>query len=120
QGFFDDTDLDERDDDGATTHAIGLCGGVAGGAVRFYPLDEPGLWKGDRLAVLPAFRRYGLGKPLVRFAVRRAGELGGRVMVATVQVRNVSFFEHLGWRRTGAPAEYLGHPHQGMAIDLSP
>lgn len=119
QGFFDGTDRDQRDDDDATIHVIALCGGVAGGAVRLYPLDEHGLWKGDRLAVLPAFR-YGLGKPLVRFAVRSAAERGGRIMVATVQERNVGFFEHLGWRRTGGPADYLGHAHQGMAIDLAP
>ena len=38
-----------------------------GGAVRLYPL-EPGIWQGDRLAVLPPFRAWNLGGPLVRFA----------------------------------------------------
>jgi putative N-acetyltransferase (TIGR04045 family) len=93
---------------------------VAGGAVRLYPLDDVGEWKGDRLAVLPEFRKHGLGAPLVRFAVRTAGELGGRRMIAHIQPPNVRFFERLGWERVGEPMVYVGHPHQLMAIGLSP
>jgi len=104
QGLFAVTDADAHDDDAGT--------------VRLYPLDEPGLWKGDRLAVLPAFRKHGLGAPLVRFAVRTAGERGGQEMLAQVQVANVAFFEHLGWRRLGDPADYCGRPHQQMRIAL--
>ncbi len=39
-------------------------------------------------------------------------------MVAHIQLSNVRFFEHLGWYRIGEPIEYVGHPHQMMAIDL--
>ena len=39
-------------------------------------------------------------------------------MVARIQLPNVRFFEHLGWRRVGAPVDYVGHPHQQMLIDL--
>ncbi len=120
QRFFDGTDRDEHDADPATVHILGLYGPVAGGAVRIYPLGEPGLWKGDRLAVLPAFRRRGLGAPLVRFAVRTAAARGGERMIAHIQPPNVRFFEHLGWERVGEPAEYVGRPHQLMAIDLRP
>src|SRR5712691_2283632 len=76
QGFFEGTDRDEHDEDPATLHVLGLCGRVAGGTVRLYPLQEPGLWKGDRLAVLQPFRKHGIGAPLVRFAVRTAAECG--------------------------------------------
>lgn len=120
QGFFESTDRDAHDDAPSTIHALGLCGQVAGGAVRLYELEEKGIWKGDRLAVLPPFRRRGLGGPLVRFAVASAGNLGGRLMLAHVQMPNVVFFEHLGWRREGGPVEYVGRVHQLMAIDLSP
>lgn len=118
QGMFEVTDRDARDDDPRTVHVLGLCGSEVAGAVRLYPLDEPGRWKGDRLAVLPAFRRHGVGAPLVRFAVRTAGELGGREMVAQIQPDNVAFFERLGWRRLGEPADYCGRPHQQMLIGL--
>jgi putative N-acetyltransferase (TIGR04045 family) len=120
QHFFDKTDRDPHDDDPATVHVLGLSGQVAGGAVRLYPLEEPGLWKGDRLAVLPAFRKRGLGAPLVQFAVACAGDLGGRVMVAHVQLPNVAFFLRLGWWEYGYPVEYVGRMHQVMAIDLAP
>ena len=118
QGLFEADDRDERDDDPATLHAIGLTGPDIAGAVRLYPLAGDGLWKGDRLAVLPAERALQLGAMLVRFAVRTAGERGGRLMVAQVQVPNVRFFERLGWRRDGDPAPMLGVDHQPMAIEL--
>jgi len=119
QGLFEVTDRDAHDDDPATLHVLALCGPEAAGTVRLYPLDEAGLWKGDRLAVLPRFRRHGVGAPLVRFAVRTAGELGGREMVAQIQLANVAFFERLGWRRLGQAADYCGQPHQRMVIPLS-
>jgi putative N-acetyltransferase (TIGR04045 family) len=119
QALFDLDDRDERDDDPATLHVVGLAGEDVVGAVRLYPLDRDGLWKGDRLAVLPAERALRLGAMLVRFAVRTAGELGGRRMVAQIQVPNVRFFERLGWRRDGDPAPMLGVEHQPMTIELS-
>jgi putative N-acetyltransferase (TIGR04045 family) len=119
QRLFEWSDRDAHDEDPRTLHVIGLWGRVAAGTVRLYPLEEPGVWKGDRLAVLGPFRQHGLGAPLVRFAVRTAGELGGREMVAQIQLPNVAFFERLGWRRRGEPADYCGRPHQQMAIPLS-
>jgi putative N-acetyltransferase (TIGR04045 family) len=118
QGIFRGSDRDERDDDPATIKALGVGGGIAGGAVRLYPLAEPGLWRGDRLAVLPAFRPHGLGAPLVRFAVRTATEQGGRLMVAFIQPQNVGYFRKLGWRPAGDPEDHVGLPHQRMVIDL--
>jgi putative N-acetyltransferase (TIGR04045 family) len=118
QGLFEYDDRDARDEHPATLHAVGLAGEDVVGSVRFYPLDDDGLWKGDRLAVLPAERALQLGAMLVRFAVRTAGERGGRRMVAQVQIPNVPFFERLGWRRDGRPGPMFGVEHQPMAIDL--
>ena len=120
QALFEESDRDEHDDDAATLHVLGLCGPVVGGVVRLYPLDEAGLWKGDRLAVLPLFRKLALGAALVRFAVRTAGERDGDVMIAYVQTQNVRFFELLGWHCVGEPFEYVGQPHQKMAISCEP
>jgi len=120
QSLFEHDDRDRRDGAPDTLHAVGLAGDEVVGAVRLYPLDEHGLWKGDRLAVLPSERALQLGAMLVRFAVRTAGERGGRLMVAQVQVPNVRFFERLGWHRDGDPAPMLGVEHQPMAIELGP
>lgn len=119
QKFFEVSERDEHDDDPSTIHVLGLYGSVAGGAVRLYPLEEPGYWKGDRLAVLPDFRKL-MGARLVRFAVQTAGERGGDIMIAHVQPQNVVFFRYLGWHPEGDLMEFHGHPHQMMAIPLQP
>jgi putative N-acetyltransferase (TIGR04045 family) len=119
QCVFAGSDRDGHDDDARTIHVVGFVGSTVGGTVRLFPLDPAGrLWQGDRLAVLPECRTSGLGGPLVRHAVRTAGELGGDRMVAHIQMPNVVFFEHLGWARDGAVEVYAGLPHQPMTIDL--
>lgn len=119
QGLFEDDDRDERDDEDSTLHAVGLVDGEPCGAVRLYPLGADGReWKGDRLAVVPEVRTHHLGAALVRFAVTTAGRLGGARMTAHVQLPNVRFFEHLGWRREGTPAPFHGVDHQLMSIAL--
>ena len=118
QHIFTGSDRDHHDGDPSTIHVVGLVEGVIGGAVRLYPLDADGRWQGDRLAVLPEYRARALGAPLVRHAVQTAGQLGGRVMIAHIQLPNVRFFETLGWHKDGGVETYAGLPHQPMAIDL--
>jgi putative N-acetyltransferase (TIGR04045 family) len=122
QGIFADDDRDRWDDDPATVHVIGYVDGVAAGTVRLYPLrrqpDGRVLWQGDRLAVRPEYRRGHVGGPLVRYAVRTAGQLGGDRMIAHVQLANVVFFRYLGWAVAGEPELYQGVPHQQMTIGL--
>jgi putative N-acetyltransferase (TIGR04045 family) len=121
QGIFDD-DRDKHDGDPATVHVVGYLDSTAAGTVRLYPLrrqsDGGVLWQGDRLAVLPEYRRHRLGGPLVRHAVRTAGLLGGTRMIAHVQLPNVAFFRYLGWVQIGEPELYEGLPHQHMSITL--
>jgi putative N-acetyltransferase (TIGR04045 family) len=120
QGMFGADDRDPRDDASDTLHAVGAEGTVVGGTVRLYPLSGDGrLWQGDRLAVLPVFRRTSLGGALVRFAVRTAGERGGTRMLAMIQLANVPFFLGLGWALDGEAADFHGRAHQPMAIALS-
>jgi putative N-acetyltransferase (TIGR04045 family) len=119
QGLFGGgDDHDARDDDPATLHVLGIEDGVVGGTVRLYPLDDAGLWQGDRLAVVPELRHTRLGAALVRFAVRSAGDLGGSRRVAMIQLPNVPFFELLGWRADGSVVAFHGRDHQPMAIGL--
>ena len=117
QRLFALDDRDEHDAQPTTLHAIGLVEGEPCGAVRLYPL-ETAQWKGDRLAVRSELRTKHLGAALVRFAVATAGQLGGIRMIAHVQLPNVRFFEHLGWRSEGEPAPFHGVEHQLMSIQL--
>lgn len=119
QAVFAGSDRDIHDDDEATIRLVGYRHDTAAGAVRLFELEHAtGLWQGDRLAVLPRFRTSGLGAPLVRCAVAIAGALGGKQMVAHVQVANVAFFTRLGWTRVGGLEMYVGLPHQRMLITL--
>jgi putative N-acetyltransferase (TIGR04045 family) len=118
QGLFEGDDRDSHDARADTLHAVGVVEGAVCGAVRLYPLDREGLWKGDRLAVLPDARARHLGAALVRFAVATAGARGGHTMVAQIQLPNVRFFEHLGWSADGPAGAYHGVMHQPMAIAL--
>lgn len=120
QAIFAGSDRDERDDNPETIAVVGLVGGTAYGAVRLYPVDAAGLWKGDRLAVLPEQRRGLLGATLVRFAVHTAGRRGGTRMIASVQAPNLHFFEWLGWRVDGPAGEFHGVTHVPVTIGLGP
>ena len=71
QGIFAGDDRDVWDDQ--AVKVVAALGPLVVGAVRLYPLDEAGLWKGDRLAVLRDARRLRAGGPLVRFAVDDGG-----------------------------------------------
>lgn len=116
QRLFDGTDRDLWDS--SALHAVAVRGGEVVGAVRLYGLDEAGLWKGDRLAVLPGERSLRAASGLVRFAVATAAALGGSLMIAQVQVPNVPFFVRLGWEPMGRPFEYRGAQHRSMSIAL--
>jgi len=119
QKVFSGSDRDAHDEGRAVIHLLGRCGDTPAGAVRLFPVDETGrVWQGDRLCVLPPFRTRGLGAPLVRCAVATAGALGGATMIAHVQLPNVKFFRHLGWRPEGDTEIYAGREHQPMVIEL--
>lgn len=119
QAIFVGSDLDQHDARDDVVRVVAMRGDRPVGAVRLYPIDPARqLWKGDRLAVLPACRTHGVGAPLVRFAVAHARAHGGQRMIAQIQVGNVLFFERLGWSVCGTAADYLGHTHQPMEIAL--
>jgi putative N-acetyltransferase (TIGR04045 family) len=117
QALFSADDADEHDGAPDTVHVLGFVEGAPAGTVRLYPLSGS-LWHGDRLAVLPPYRRTRLGAQLVRLAVSLARERGGARMRARVQALNVPFFEYLGWAPTAPPADHLGVPHRWMATPL--
>ena len=117
QGIFAGDDLDAWDE--GAVKVIASIGPLVVGAVRLYPLDEAGLWKGDRLAVMRDARALRAGGPLVRFAVETAGRMGGSRMIALIQSRNVAFFRHLGWTTLGTETSFRGASHQEMTIALA-
>lgn len=121
QAIFPGDDFDEHDPEATTIKVLAYWDDAPAGTVRLFPTSaDATLWQGDRLAVLPPFRRHRVGGPLVDFAVRTAAQRGGQRMTAHIQVPNIRFFESLGWFRSGPIEIYAGLPHQPMAIDVRP
>ncbi len=117
QGLFEDTDRDN--DDARSMHLVAEEKGVIVGTVRIFPVEgESHHWVGGRLAVVRSKRANGAGEILVREAVKRVRDLGGRRFTAMIQERNVSFFERLGWRVVKDTKIYRGKPHRLMEADL--
>ncbi len=98
QGLFTGTDRDARDED--ALHAIARVDDAIVGAVRLYPLGG-GLWKGDRLAVLPEVRVHRLGGLLVQFAVRTAGSAAARAWSRRCRCPTSPSSSASGWARDG-------------------
>jgi iron complex transport system substrate-binding protein len=80
--------------------ALASVDGEIGGCVFYSPKD--GHVYIGRLAVLPAFRRFGVGKSLMRYAEQRAGELGFRRVQIGVRLALPhlhAYYENLGYVR---------------------
>ena len=104
QGLFEQDDRDAVDDYAITLVALSMLGVAADqvvGTIRIHE-DEPGLWRGSRLAVAREYRRIGaIGATLIRLAVSSAHAMAQQV----------------NWE-TMAEVELHGRPHVKMRADL--
>lgn len=121
QGIFEVHDRDEIDEVALPLVAISTMASEADnvvGTVRIHE-EAPGLWRGSRLAVAPAYRRVGrLGAELIRLAVGTARARGCARFLAHVQIPNVPLFEKLHWSSL-EPVDIHGSPHMHMQADLA-
>lgn len=71
-----------------------------------------------RMAVLPAWRRCGVGKALLTAVLRAARELGFARVQLSAQTHAIGFYARQGFLARGP--EYLdaGIPHRGMVLNL--
>lgn len=123
QGLFDNTDLDDHDDDPRTIVLVARTpDGTVIGGVRLGPATpaaDIGWWQGGRLVVArgpvaapgASFNRLaGVGAALVRAACARAEAAGALRFDATVQLGTQRFFQRLGWE-TVRPVTVAETPH---------
>jgi putative N-acetyltransferase (TIGR04045 family) len=120
QHLFAGSDVDDHDSYAtpivALSHMAGMPDEVIGG-VRIYPAGG-GTWFGGRLGVCPRYRSRGVvGTALICAAVSTAHARGCTRFLATIQVKNVRYFEQHRFS-TIEPVDVCGQPHHLMEADL--
>ncbi len=107
-------ELEWDDRDAGSLHAVAFDGERrAIGTARLLPDGHIG-----RMAVLPEWRRRGVGSALARELVRRAGDMGFAEVVLNAQVQAEPFYRALGFEPRGPVFEEAGIPHRQMALAL--
>jgi putative N-acetyltransferase (TIGR04045 family) len=121
QALFEASDVDEHDRHATPIVALGHVAGDADdviGVVRIYRATGD-TWYGGRLGVSPGYRsRRIVGTSLIVAAVSTAHAWGCREFLATIQLRNVRYFEQHHFE-TIEPIEICGQPHRLMRADVS-
>ena len=123
QGFK--YEFDAIDEDALMTHVTVYCDNILIGCARIFPSDiepkldpQPGRWVLGRLAVLPEYRKHGLGSQIMRAAEDEAAKRGAQQIVLHAQCRVQPFYQKLGYEPFG-PIEFEEHvEHQWMKKNL--
>lgn len=114
QGF----PLDEEYDgfDASSTHVLARDpGDEAIGTARLLPDGRIG-----RLAVLPEWRRKGVGRALLSRLTETARQRGIGRLTLHAQLASVGFYRGLGFSEDGQPFDELGIPHVLMGKNMAP
>ena len=104
-------ELEQDEQDAGARHWAALAGGTCIGTVRLTADGHLG-----RLAVLPRWRRRGIGALLTRKVVEYAREHGGADVDLNAQTHAIPFYEALGFRAEGPVFEEAGLPHRYMRL----
>jgi len=108
QGIPESEEMDEWDP--VCRHALVFtAAGDLVGTGRLAPSGKIG-----RIAVLPQYRRAGVGSAVVVHLVNQATELGLRQVYLHAQADSVGFYERLGFRAEGPIFDEVGIPHRCM------
>ncbi|MAS40415.1 MAG: hypothetical protein CMK33_01715 [Porticoccaceae bacterium] len=114
QGIDETIEFGDPETDGRARHWLAITEtGDPVGCVRL--LDD----RLDRLAVLPAHRRQGIGGALVRRVIREALGQGQDRLYLHAQSTAVGFYETLGFAVEGAEFREAGLTHRRMVYDLN-
>lgn len=123
QGVPEADELDELDElDGVCRHVLALphAGSPATdalGTARLQLLDDD-RGKVQRVAVLAAHRRRGVGAALMAAVEIEARRAGRAKLVLGSQLNALPFYERLGWEASGDVFSDAGIPHRMMRKSL--
>ena len=98
-------------------HFVAYVGKAPVGTIRIrYP--RPGTAKIERLAVLMAYRKQGIGKKLMRHAERYLKRKGIKTVIMHAQRHAIGFYEALGYKVYGKPFMEARIPHVKMKMRI--
>lgn len=109
---------DEFDENELTAHHLLISDGEKPAATaRLLPLGDEHFLVG-RVAVLPEYRKRGLGEMLLSLCEERARGLGGTVMEVSAQCRAREFYEKCGYVASGEVYldQYCEHIHMEKTL----
>jgi predicted GNAT family N-acyltransferase len=101
-------------DDERALHLLACFGARAVGTARVVVKREGA--KIGRMAVLRSCRGKGVGKALLKHAVKAAREKGAKAIFLYAQVPVIGFYEKLGFCCTGPVFMEAGIPHRKMVL----
>lgn len=108
---------DEFDeDDEAAVHVLAEVDGVAVGTGRLVLRPEHA--RIGRMAVLPAYRRRGVGRLILERLLRLAEERGHGRVVLHAQLHAIPFYEASGFQVVSDVFDEAGSPHRRMERQL--
>ena len=110
-------ELEMDDDDSQAFHALATLDGVAIGCGRMLEHGAREV-KIGRMAVLPEFRKTGVGAQILRFLVDRARDRGCRKAILHAQVAAEGFYLKEGFSPVGPVFDEAGIAHRKMERDL--
>lgn len=101
--------------DATAIHILALSiEGAPIGCARLLPDGRMG-----RMAVLPAWRGYGIGKALLAAVLRAAQGRGHSVLTLSAQTHAAGFYAVAGFEAVGAAYEEAGIAHVAMQLKLN-
>lgn len=116
QGVPEEIELDA--DDSAAIHVLAIAGRVAVGCARMVA-HQNGEWvKIGRMAVMPRWRRCGVGRVMLTWLVSRATASGAHRAVLNAQVHAEGFYLGCGFHPVGEIFDEAGIAHRRMEREL--
>jgi predicted GNAT family N-acyltransferase len=104
-------------DDQRAFHALATLDGNAVGCGRMLEHGD-GEVKIGRMAVLPEFRKTGIGARILRFLIERARARGLRKAILHAQLTAEGFYLNQGFNPVGGVFDEAGIAHRKMERDL--
>ncbi len=117
QGVSYDEEIDGRDE--TSYHLVAFESNEPIACARFYS-GEPGQFIVGRVAVLPEYRKHGIGHEIMRAVEHWARENGVRELRLSAQDPVIPFYQDLGYELTDEPGFLDANiPHHNMVLLLA-